>query len=265
MRSSDDRGGADHGWLNSKHSFSFAGYYDPRFESFGPLRVINEDYVSGGNGFGAHPHRNFLIFSYPLSGALRHDDSLGHSEEIGRGTVQFTDAGTGIAHSEMNWHKDRPVHFLQMWLAPQRRGGKPRYSTKSFSDEDKRNALRLILSPSGGDKSIKVGRDDTLVYACILEDGKTVTHAFTGSRGYIHVPNVPGAQGVTVNGVRLNRGDGAFIHDADTVTITGHADADVTRKSGRSLGVTRSIDGPFDYGTIPGTEFVLFDLGGSDE
>jgi redox-sensitive bicupin YhaK (pirin superfamily) len=261
LRPSAERGGADHGWLNSKHTFSFAGYYDPRYESFGPLRVINEDYVSGGQGFGGHPHRDALIFSYPLTGALRHDDSLGHTERIGRGDIQFTAAGSGIMHSEYNWSDDEPVHFLQMWLTPAKRGEKPRYVTKSFKDEDKHNAMCLILSPEGKRGVVPIGRDDVRVYASILEDGKTLTHTFSGSTGYIHVPNVPGAQGITVNGVRLQRGDGAFLTGADTITITGHADADAARKTGHDLAVTRRIRGGFNYGTLPGTEFVLFDMG----
>ncbi|KAA0150329.1 hypothetical protein FNF29_05341 [Cafeteria roenbergensis] len=260
VRPSDARGHADHGWLSSSHTFSFAGYHDHRFDGFGPLRVINEDFVQGSFGFGKHSHSNFLIFSYPLSGALRHVDSLGNTERVGRGAVQFTAAGTGISHSEANISGSDPVHFLQIWLQPHRRGEKPRYVTRHFADEEKRNALRPIVTADGADKTIVSGRGDVAVYACILEDGERVTHTFRGGRGYIHVPKVPGTQGVTVNGERLRPGDGAFIVDADTVAITAHADKDASRKSGRSLRVSRSIDGAFDYGSVPGTEFLLFDM-----
>lgn len=260
VRASDSRGHADHGWLSSSHTFSFAGYYDPRFDGFGPLRVINEDFVQGSFGFGKHSHRNFLIFSYPLTGALRHIDSLGNTERIGRGSVQFTSAGTGISHSEANISSSDPVHFLQIWLEPHRSGEKPRYVTRHFADEEKRNTLRPIVTTDGADKTIVSGRGDVTVFACILEDGESVSHTFRGDRGYIHVPNVPGGQGVTINDVRLSRGDGAFITDASTVSITAHADSDALRKVGHSLKVSRSINGPFDYGSIPGTEFLLFDM-----
>lgn len=232
LRKSSERGYANHGWLKSYHTFSFADYYDPRFEGWGPLRVINEDRVSGGRGFGAHPHSNFEIFSYPLSGELMHQDSLKHKEVIKRGGVQHTSAGTGIAHSEFNADPEVPVHFLQVWVQPSTNGLKPSYETKYWTDEEKTNVLKRILAPNGEDGAI-VLHQDASVYASILEKEHTVTHTIPeGRKGYLHLAQTGGA--LEVNGVAMAEGDGAF--------VTGPL----------QLNVKTTSDSP--------AEFLLFDL-----
>jgi len=158
-RPSKERGHADHGWLNSYHTFSFASYYDDRFERFHALRVINEDRVSGGQGFGRHSHREAEIFSYVVSGALHHRDSMNNNEKIGRGEIQFTSAGTGISHSEFNAHDKDPVHFIQIWVTPAVRNLQPSYQTKNFEEKEKLNTLLLTLSPDKSDKTVHINQD----------------------------------------------------------------------------------------------------------
>ena len=225
VRKSEDRGHANMGWLNTHHTFSFASYYDPKFEGFGPLRVINEDRVRGGRGFGRHGHSNYEIYSYVVSGALEHQDSMGNREVLRRGDVQFTSAGTGIRHSEMNGDKKKPVHFLQIWVRPDRRGYSPSYATKKFSDEDKHNKLCLMVSPGGKDGSIAI-HQDVSTYSSLLDNDAEVEHKFDeGRSGYLHVVDVSGSKGVTINGsTKLAPGDGAFITDTSSLTIKGHAD-----------------------------------------
>eukprot|EP01121_Diplochlamys_sp_Union-15-3_P006271 TRINITY_DN16769_c0_g1_i1.p1 TRINITY_DN16769_c0_g1~~TRINITY_DN16769_c0_g1_i1.p1 ORF type:complete len:283 (-),score=35.66 TRINITY_DN16769_c0_g1_i1:65-787(-) len=218
VRKSEERGHADHGWLNSYHTFSFASYSDSRFKGYRTLRVLNEDRVTGGKGFGLHPHSDFEIFSYVISGALEHKDSMNNTEVIKRGDVQFTSAGTGIYHSEYNHSKSEMVHFLQMWVKPNKTGLKPSYSTKHFSDEEKKGTLRLFLSPTGEQNSIVVNQD-VKVYASILQPGTSIKHKFDEGRFvYVHVVQLDGKD-LEVNGVHLKPGDGAFIEKEPELTF----------------------------------------------
>src|SRR5208282_1814078 len=159
LRRSHERGHANHGWLDSYHSFSFADYFDPKHIEFGPLRVINEDRVAPDEGFGTHPHRNMEIISYVLSGELAHKDSMGNGSVIRPGDVQRMSAGTGVRHSEFNGSQQRPVHFLQIWIEPQHRGIEPGYEEKRFTNEDKRGRLRLIASPDRAEGSVLIHQD----------------------------------------------------------------------------------------------------------
>jgi redox-sensitive bicupin YhaK (pirin superfamily) len=203
IRKSGDRGFADHGWLRSYHTFSFADYYDPRHMGFGPLRVINEDRVAPGQGFGKHPHRDMEIVSYVLAGALQHRDSMGTGSVIRPGDVQRMSAGTGVFHSEYNPSRDEGVHFLQIWIEPSSRGIEPSYEQKHFTDVDKRGRLRLVASPDGADGSVVI-HQDARVHAALLNGEERVEHAIgQGRRAYVHV-----ARGrVTVNGHALEAGD----------------------------------------------------------
>jgi redox-sensitive bicupin YhaK (pirin superfamily) len=207
VRRSDARGHANHGWLDSRHTFSFADYYDPREMGFGSLRVINEDRVQPGKGFGTHPHRDMEIISYVLEGALEHKDSLGTGSVIRPGDVQRMSAGTGVLHSEYNPSPREPVHFLQIWIEPSVRGVKPSYEQKAFSADDKRGRLRLVASPDGADGSVSI-HQDARVYAALLDGAEALTYAVPeGHRAYVHV-----ARGsVQVNGQQLDAGDGAKI------------------------------------------------------
>ncbi len=207
LRRADDRGHANHGWLDSRHTFSFADYYDPREMGFGPLRVINEDRVQAGMGFGTHPHRDMEIISYVLEGALEHRDSLGTGSVIRPGDVQRMSAGTGVLHSEYNHSRQDLVHFLQIWIEPKVRGVKPSYEQKNFAAADKRGRLRLVASPDGRDGSVAI-HQDACVYATLLDGADAVIHPLAeGRKAYVHV-----ARGhVTLNGERLSAGDGAKI------------------------------------------------------
>ncbi len=222
IRKADDRGHADHGWLDSHHTFSFANYYDPAHMGFRALRVINDDRVAGGKGFGAHPHRDMEIISYVLEGALAHEDSTGNGGVIRPGDVQKMSAGRGVTHSEMNPEK-APVHFLQIWLVPTERGIAPSYDQKSFSDADKRGKLRVVASPDGRDGSITI-HADAVVHAGLFDAGETTELALAKDRhAWIHV-----ARGlVRVNGQELVEGDGAALSNEDKVAIEGVADAEV--------------------------------------
>ena len=223
LRHAADRGHANHGWLDSHHTFSFADYYDPREMGFGPLRVINEDRVQGGMGFGAHPHRDMEIISYVLEGALEHKDSIGTGSVIRPGDVQRMSAGTGVLHSEFNHSPDSLVHFLQIWIQPDRRGVKPSYEQKSFSEQDKRGRLRLVASPDGADGSVSI-HQDARVYATVLDGADEIVHALAdGRRAYLHV-----ARGsVELNGQRLSAGDGARIEGEREVRLGRAQQAEV--------------------------------------
>lgn len=216
IRRAEDRGHANHGWLDTNHTFSFADYYDPNFMGFRSLRVINEDRVKAGVGFGTHAHRDMEIISYVLEGTLAHRDSMGTGSLIKPGEVQRMSAGSGVTHSEMNPSNDEPVHFLQIWILPAERGITPGYEQKKFEDDERRNALRLVASPDGRDGSVTIHQDVQL-FSTLL-DGASVTHAFESQRfGWVQVTRGE----VDVNGQTLKAGDGAAISDETSVTLTG--------------------------------------------
>ena len=220
IRKSAERGTADFGWLFSRHTFSFSDYYDPEQMGFGPLRVINEDRVQRGQGFGTHGHRDMEIISYVLEGALEHKDSIGTGSVSRPGDVQVMSAGTGIRHSEFNHSKTEPVHFLQIWIVPDRDGITPRYDQKKFPDSEKRARLQLVGSADGRDGSIVIHQDVELL-AGILNRGEQATHRFgNGRNGWLQV-----ARGsVEANGQRLGAGDGAAISDEATILVEGQAE-----------------------------------------
>ena len=203
LRRSAERGHANHGWLDSYHSFSFADYYDPQHMGFGPLRVINEDRVQPGKGFGTHGHRDMEIISYVLEGSLGHQDSLGTGSTIVPGDVQRMSAGSGVRHSEFNHDKQGVTHFLQIWIEPDVTGIAPSYEQKHFKPEDKRGRLRLIASPDGRDGSVTI-HQNALMYAGLFDGAETARHPLLkGRKGYVHI-----ARGrLTVNGNVLEAGD----------------------------------------------------------
>ena len=217
LRPGSERGLADHGWLRSFHTFSFADYFDPAHMGFRALRVINEDRVAPGKGFGTHGHRDMEIISYVLEGALAHKDSMGTGSVIRPGDVQRMSAGTGVTHSEMNGSKTEGVHFLQIWIIPERQGIAPGYEQKTFSDDDKRGRLRLVASPDGRDGSVTIHSDQRL-YAGILDEGASASLALDeGRHAWVHV-----AKGAArVNGHDLAAGDAAALTDEPIVTVEG--------------------------------------------
>ena len=220
LRKAEQRGTAEHGWLSSHHTFSFAEYYDPKFMGFSALRVINDDRVAQAAGFGRHPHKNMEIVSYVISGALEHKDSLGNGSLITPGDVQVMHAGTGISHSEYNHSKLDPVHFLQVWILPDQLGGQPGYEQKSFSAE-RSAGLALVASPDGREGSLRLDADVNM-YASVLTDNQIEQLALKPGRcAWIQV-----AEGeLTVNGVQLSEGDGiAFLDEAAlSLSSTGRA------------------------------------------
>jgi len=223
IRRSADRGLADHGWLKSFHSFSFADYHDPRHMGFGPLRVINEDRVQPGRGFGAHSHRDMEIISYVLEGGLAHRDSMGNGSVLKPGDVQRMSAGTGVTHSEYNASDRELVHFLQIWIEPDVRGVKPGYQEAHFDAASKRGRLALIASPDGRAGSVSIHQDASL-YAALVDGTEAVEFAQrAGRRTYVHV--VRGT--VAVNGERLEAGDALKLSGAEAVRIDDGRDAEV--------------------------------------
>ena len=223
LRKADQRGRGEHGWLSSRHTFSFANYYDPKQVGFSDLLVINDDRVAPARGFGKHPHRDMEIFSYVLEGALEHKDSMGTGSVIVPGDVQLMSAGTGVAHSEFNHSADEGVHFLQIWIAPNVKGAQPRYQQKNIADEEKRGKFRLILSPDGAEDSLLL-RQDTRVYAGRLDGAETAKVEVDADRyAYVHV-----ARGsVKLNGVELGEGDGARIRSERELSFSDGHDAEV--------------------------------------
>ena len=210
------RGHADHGWLNSFHSFSFAGYHDPAHMGFGPLRVINEDRVQPGAGFGEHGHRDMEIFSYVIEGALEHRDSIGTGSVIRPGDVQIMSAGTGIRHSEFNHSKVDPVHFLQIWVIPDRPSIPPRYDRKTFAEAEKLGRLRLIASKTGRDGSVLLHQDAD-IFAALLNSADAVEHRLNpGRKAWVQL--VRG--GAKINGLAGKAGDGFAIETEAAVSIS---------------------------------------------
>jgi len=223
IRKSNERGHADHGWLDTRFSFSFADYYDAKHINFRTLRVMNDDRVAGGGGFPTHPHRDMEIVTYVMEGALAHKDSLGNGSTIKAGDVQYMSAGTGVAHSEFNASKTEPVHLYQIWMFPDKQGHKPTYDQKNFSEAEKRGKLRLVVSPDGRDGSVKIRQDNEL-YATVLGPGDRVMHELKPERhAYVQV-----ARGsVKLNGEALEVGDGAEISNEKALELTGVKDAEV--------------------------------------
>jgi len=223
IRKSDARGHANHGWLDSRFTFSFADYYDPAQIHFRTLRVMNDDRVAGGAGFPTHPHRDMEIITYVLEGALQHRDSMGNGSVIRPGDVQYMSAGTGVTHSEFNASETETVHLYQIWMFPDHKGHKPIYDQKHFAEADKRAKLRLVVSPDGRDGSVKI-RQDNKLYATVLAPGETVKHQLKEQRhAYVQV-----ARGsVTLNGQALETGDGAAISEERSIELAGAQDAEV--------------------------------------
>ena len=220
VRHAAERGTANFGWLDSRHTFSFGDYYDSRQMGFGPLRVINEDRVSPGQGFGTHGHEDMEIISYVLEGALEHKDSIGTGSVIRPGDVQVMSAGTGIRHSEFNHSKTEPVHFLQIWVLPDREGITPRYEQKTFSAAEKRGRLRLVGSSDGRDGSVVI-HQDVKIFAALLDKGDQVTHELPrGRKAWLQA--VRG--NVAMNGQELDVGDGAAIENEPALTVTAKSD-----------------------------------------
>ena len=215
VRKAHERGHANHGWLDTWHTFSFADYYNPREMGFGPLRVINDDTVQPGMGFGTHGHRDMEIITYVLEGALEHKDSMGNGSIIRPGNVQRMSAGTGVQHSEFNPSREEFVHLLQIWIEPKFTGVRPSYEEKEFGVQDKKGKLRLIASPDGHDGSVTI-HQDARVYAGVFDAGDSARHEVKpGRRIYVHV-----ARGeVSVNGEQLKTGDGARITGVSEVTL----------------------------------------------
>lgn len=222
IRPSEERGKANFGWLDSKHSFSFGQYLDPNHMGFGPLRVINEDRVEPGAGFGTHGHADMEILSVVLDGALEHKDSMGEAAVIRPGDVQRMSAGTGVRHSEYNASKTDPVHFLQIWIVPEREGLQPSYEQKAFAEGERENTLRLLGSRDGRDGSITIHRDVDL-YGSVLDHGETLTHKTKPSRG-IWVQMIRGA--LSANGSALEAGDGIAITNEEQITLQANQDSE---------------------------------------
>jgi hypothetical protein len=223
LRKAQDRGYADHGWLKSYHSFSFADYYDPAHMGFGNLRVINEDRIAPGSGFGKHSHRDMEIISYVLSGALAHQDSMGNIETIPPGDVQRMSAGSGVTHSEFNHAKDQTTHFLQIWILPNVTGMAPSYEQKTVPVGEKRGTLRLVASTDGAKGSVTI-HADALVYAGLFDAAETAKLELNPARkAYVHL--VRGA--LDVNGQRIDAGDAMLFEHEQRITLSNGADAEV--------------------------------------
>ncbi|MBA3541434.1 MAG: pirin family protein [Deltaproteobacteria bacterium] len=223
VRKAPERGHADHGWLKSFHTFSFADYYDPDHMGFRALRVINEDFIAPNAGFPTHAHRDMEILTYVLQGAIGHKDSMGNGSTIKPGEVQKMSAGTGVKHSEMNASRTEETHMLQIWIMPDRPGHAPSYDQRMFPTEDRRDHLRIVASPDGRDGSIQIHQDATLA-ATLLSPAKSVTHTLASDRhAWVQV-----ARGkVDLAGQQLGAGDGAAIRGPGELTITGIEDAEL--------------------------------------
>jgi redox-sensitive bicupin YhaK (pirin superfamily) len=215
IRPAAERGFADHGWLQARHSFSFADYYEPQHMSFGPLRVLNEDVIAPGQGFGRHPHRDAEIITYVLDGALRHQDSMGHGGVIRPGEVQYMSAGSGVSHSEFNASESEPVHLLQIWLLPNEKGLPPRYEQKTFTKEERQGQLLLLASGDGRDKSLQI-RVQGEIYAGLLDGDQRVSHQLAPKRkAWLQLASGE----LELNGLQLHAGDGAAIEGEGLIEI----------------------------------------------
>jgi hypothetical protein len=223
IRRSQERGHANHGWLNTYFTFSFADYYDPKHVQFRTLRVLNDDRIAAGAGFPEHPHRDMEIITYVLEGGLAHRDSMGNGSVIRPGDVQYMSAGTGVTHSEFNASKSEPARLLQIWMLPEKKGLKPVYGQKNFAESEKRGKLRLVASPDGRDGSVTIRQDNEL-YATVLGKGESVRHELKPDRhAYVQV-----ARGsVKLNGKELQEGDGAAISEEKDIELMGVKDAEV--------------------------------------
>lgn len=222
IRKSEERGHADHGWLDSRHTFSFADYYDPAQMGFRSLRVINEDRVAPGGGFPTHPHRDMEIFSYVLEGALQHKDSMGNGRRLGPGQVQLMRAGKGVQHSEYNPSNTQPAHFLQVWIVPRQRGLEPSYTEWQPSESARDAEKVLVISPDGREQSATIAQDAD-VYRLRLPAGRKAIHSLQPSRGaWLQV--IRGS--LTLNGLRLNAGDAAAAEAEDSLEIIAVEDAE---------------------------------------
>ncbi len=223
VRRSQDRGHANHGWLDTYHTFSFADYIDPEHMGFRTLRVINEDRVAGGGGFPMHPHRDMEIITYIIEGELEHRDSMGTSSVIRPGEVQRMSAGRGVVHSEFNPSPDTPVHLLQIWILTAAKGIAPSYEQKAFAEGERRSRLRLIASPDGAEGSVRI-HQDTRLYSSLLDAGATVRHDFApGRHGWVQV--VKGE--LDVNGTKLGAGDGAAVSEEPALVVDATAPSEL--------------------------------------
>ena len=223
IRKSNERGHANHGWLDTHFTFSFADYQDPQHVQFRTLRVMNDDRVAGGGGFPTHPHRDMEIVTYVLEGALQHRDSMGNGSVIRPGDVQRMSAGTGVTHSEFNASESEPVHLLQIWMLPERKGTAPSYEQEAFSEAERQGKLRLVASPDGREGSVTIHQDNEL-YAALLNAGETVRHALKPDRhAWVHVAR----SRVQLHGTELAAGDGAAISAEKAIELTGVKDAEV--------------------------------------
>lgn len=223
LRKSNARGHADHGWLNARHTFSFAEYYDPAYMGFSVLRVINDDVIAPGGGFGMHPHRDMEIVTYVLEGALRHEDSMGNGSVIRAGDVQYMSAGKGVRHSEFNASSTEPVHLLQIWILPSRNGLMPQYGQQTIPHEEKRGRWRSIATPDGRDGSLML-QQDASVLATVLDGDPPLNYQPCPERRlYVQL-----ARGnVSLNGNKLSAGDGVFIEHEPILTLSDAQDAEV--------------------------------------
>lgn len=225
LHKANTRGHANHGWLDSYHTFSFAGYHDPQRIHFGALRVLNDDTVSGGMGFGAHPHDNMEIISIPTSGDLEHKDNMGNVQVIKQGDVQVMSAGTGIQHAEKNKNADKTVKFFQIWIFPKEENVKPRYDQKAFSDSDKHNKLLTVVSPLGTDDGgVQIHQDAWFSLGKLDKDFKTVYQLKNKENG-VYAFVIEGD--VTINGEKLNRRDGLGVTEAEKLEIKADNDAEI--------------------------------------
>jgi redox-sensitive bicupin YhaK (pirin superfamily) len=223
IRRANERGHADHGWLDSHHTFSFANYYDPQHMGFRSLRVLNDDIIQGGGGFPFHAHENMEIFSYVTEGALEHKDSMGNGSVLRRGDVQLMSAGTGVEHSEFNHLKDAPTHLYQIWIRPAQKGLEPNYQERHYADEELANQLKAIVSPDGRDGSLVI-RQNAVIYAGRLSAGSSVDHTLASDR-HVWIQVLSG--GVNVDGEGLAAGDAASRSDAGPVRIVAQRDAEL--------------------------------------